>query len=169
MFAPSSLIFIDHLAENFQQYSISCLCLAIALEIVRSRPPILNVAMVKQFANILVDKGITIIADNLMGNAKSTNYVFTNEIWTGVEDKFFTLHGFISLVTHTMSTLLWILGKPLLKPKRAHIYTKRHQSSWFKLIVHHLIFWLIIQAHESHWGNFKRRGLEGQEVCSVKL
>ena len=27
----------------------------------------------------------------------------------------------------------------------------------------------IIQAHESHRGNFGSRGLEGQEVCSVKL
>ena len=41
-----------------------------------------------------------------------------------VEDKFFTSHGFIPLATRTISTLLWILGKPLLKPKRAHIYTK---------------------------------------------
>ena len=30
-------------------------------------------------------------------------------------------------------------------------------------------FWLMIQAHESHWENFGSRGLEGQEVCSVKL
>ena len=27
----------------------------------------------------------------------------------------------------------------------------------------------MIQAHEFHWGNFGSRGLEGQEVCSVKL
>ena len=57
-----------------------------------------------------------------------------------VEDKFFTPHGFISLVTRTTSTLSWILGKPLLKPKRAHIYTKRRQNPWFKLIAHHFIF-----------------------------
>ena len=85
MLIPSSLIFVDHLAENFQQYSISCLHLAIALGIVRSRPPMLNVAMVKQFANIFVDKRSTIIAKDLMGNAKSINYMFTNEIchcWT---------------------------------------------------------------------------------------
>ena len=46
----------------------------------------LNVAMVKQFAAIFVDKGSTIIADDLMGNAKSTNYAFMDEIcncWTG--------------------------------------------------------------------------------------
>ena len=30
-------------------------------------------------------------------------------------------------------------------------------------------FWLMIQAHESHRGYFGSRGLEGQEVCSVKL
>ena len=38
-----------------------------------------------------------------------------------VEDKFFTPHGFISLATRTTSTLSWILGKSLLKPKRDHI------------------------------------------------
>ena len=86
-----------------------------------------------------------------------------------VEDKFFTPHGFISLATRTTSTLSWILGKSLLKPKRAHIHTKRRQNPWFKLMAHHLIFWLMIQAHESHRGNFGSRGLEGQKVCSVKL
>ena len=30
-------------------------------------------------------------------------------------------------------------------------------------------FWLMIQTHESHQGNFRSRGLESQEVCSVKL
>ena len=30
-------------------------------------------------------------------------------------------------------------------------------------------FCLMTQAHESHRGNFGSRGLEGQEVCSVKL
>ena len=30
-------------------------------------------------------------------------------------------------------------------------------------------FWLMIQAHESHRGNFGSRGLESQEVYSVKL
>ena len=86
-----------------------------------------------------------------------------------VEEKFFTPHGFILLATRTTSTLSWISGKSLLKPKRAHIHTKRHQCPWFKLMAHHLIFWLMIQAHESHRGNFGSRGLEGQEVCSVKL
>ena len=78
-----------------------------------------------------------------------------------VEDKFFTPHGFISLATRTMSTLSWILGESLLKPKRAHIYTKMCQISWFKLIAYHLIFGLIIQAHKSHRGNFGSCGLKG--------
>ena len=30
-------------------------------------------------------------------------------------------------------------------------------------------FQFMIQAHESHRGNFGSHGLEGQEVCSVKL
>ena len=30
-------------------------------------------------------------------------------------------------------------------------------------------FWIMIQAHEFHQGNFGSRGLEGQEVCSVML
>ena len=71
---------MHHLAENSQQYSISCLRLAIALGIVRSRLSMLDVAMVKQFTDILVDKRSAIIADDLMEDAKSTNYVLTNEI-----------------------------------------------------------------------------------------
>ena len=78
-----------------------------------------------------------------------------------LEDKFFTPHGFISLATRITSTLSWILGESLLKPKRAHIYTKMCQIPWFQLIAHHLIFGLMIQAHESHRENFKSRGLEG--------
>ena len=86
-----------------------------------------------------------------------------------VEDKFFTPHGFISLVTCTISTLSWIMEKSLLKPKRAYIHTKRFQSPWFKLTAHHLIFWLMFQVHESHWGNFGSHGLKGQEICSIKV
>ena len=77
---------MDHLVENSQQYSISCLRLAIALGMVRSRPSMLDVAIVKQFVDIFVDKGSTIIAKDLMRNAKSINYMLTDEIcnrWTG--------------------------------------------------------------------------------------
>ena len=80
MFTPSSLVFVDHLAENSQQYSISHLHLAIAMGLIRSRLSMLNVVMVKQYIDIFVDKGSAVIADNLIGNAKSTNYVLTDEI-----------------------------------------------------------------------------------------
>ena len=86
-----------------------------------------------------------------------------------VENKFFTPRNFISLATCTTSTLSWILGKSLLKPKRAHIHTKRRQNPWFNLMAHDLIFWPMIQARESYQGNFGSCDLEGQEVCSVKL
>ena len=75
----------------------------------------------------------------------SSKGIFCEVLWNFVgrpvvEDKFFTPHGFISLATRTTLTLSWILGKPLLKPKRAHIYTKRRRNPWFKLIAHHFIF-----------------------------
>ena len=99
-----------------------------------------------------------------------------------VEDKIFTPHGFISLATRTTLTLSWILGKSTLKPKKTHIYTKWCQSPRSK--THGDIisskpmvqsrgttshFWLMIQALESHRGNFGSCGLEGQEVYLVKL
>ena len=58
--------------------------------------------------------------------------------------------------------ILWILGKSILKPKRAHIYTKWSRSpwskthgniissiSWFKLMAQHLIFnsWSKLESH----------------------
>ena len=110
---------------------------------------------------------------------KTNNYQCT---FTCVEDKIFTSHDFISLATCTTLILSWILDKSLLKPKRAHIYTKRHQSPWFKIhddiilskpmvqahgTSSHFLF--MIWTHESHRENFGSRGLKGQEVCSKKL
>ena len=123
---------------------------------------------------IVVNYNFTIISPFLTSTFTTTTTTFyyffkLHLCYMGVKDKFFTPRGFISLATRTTSTLSWILGKSLLKPKRAHIHTKRRQNPWFKLMAHHLIFWLMIQAHESHWVNFRSRGLEGQEVCSVKL
>ena len=40
----------------------------------------LDVAMVKQFTDILVGKRSAIITNNLMRGAKSTNYLLTDEI-----------------------------------------------------------------------------------------
>ena len=100
----------------------------------------------------------------------------------GVENKIFTPYDFISLLTCTTSILSWILGKFILKPKKAHNYQKQSQSPWSNtqgdiisskpMVQAHNTsshFRLMIQAHESHWGNFESHGLEGQEICSVKL
>ena len=46
-------------------------------------------------------------------------------------------------------------------PTKAYIYNKTQGMS------SHLQ--LMIQAHESFWGNFGSHGLEGQKVCLVKL
>ena len=99
-----------------------------------------------------------------------------------VEDKIFTPHDFISLATCTTSILSWILGKSISKPKRAHNYQKRRQSLWSNTHGDFILskpmvqahgtsshFQLMIQAHESHRGNFGSCGLEDQEVRLVKL
>ena len=66
-----------------------------------------------------VDKGRSILGAPPKLEKKKTRNPRTKKV---VKDKFFTPHGFISLVTHTTSTLLWILEKSLLKPKRVHIH-----------------------------------------------
>ena len=99
-----------------------------------------------------------------------------------VEDKISTPYGFISLTTCTISILSWILGKSISKPKRAHNYQKRRQSLCSNTHGDFILskpmvqahgtsshFQLMIQAHESHRGNFGSCGLEDQEVRLVKL
>ena len=99
-----------------------------------------------------------------------------------VEDKISTPYGFISLTTCTISILSWILGKSISKPKRAHNYQKRRQSLWSNTHGDFILskpmvqahgtsshFQLMIQAPESHRGNFGSCGLEDQEVRLVKL
>ena len=74
------------------------------------------------------------------------------------------------------------MDKSISKHKRTHIYTKQHQSPCSKthddITLSKLMvqahgtsshFQFMIQAHESHRGNFGSHGLEGQEVYSVKL
>ena len=95
-----------------------------------------------------------------------------------VEDKFFTPHDFISLATRTTSILSWILGKSLLKPKKSPYLHKNAsksmvQNSWryYLIKAHDSSSWhnISFSAHEPHQGNFGSRGLDGQEVCSIKL
>ena len=108
-----------------------------------------------------------------------------NESWLfhmeAVEDKFFTPRGLISLVTPTTSTLPWILGESILTQKSPYSqkwcwspWSKTHgdiisSSSIVRAHATTSHFWLMIQAHESHRGNFGSRGLESQKVCSIKL
>ena len=73
-------------------------------------------------------------------------------------------------------------GRIYVKAQKSPYSQKWCQSSWSKthsdIISSRPIvrahgttshFWLMIQVHESHQGNFGSRGLEGQKVCSVKL
>ena len=101
--------------------------------------------------------------------------------YKAIEDKFFTPHEIYFIGNSHHINKLWILEKPLLKPKRALIHKMTLklmvQNPWqYYLIKGHSSssrttshFQLMIEAHESHQGNFGSRGLEGQEVCSVKL
>ena len=96
-------------------------------------------------------------------------------------DKFFTPHRIYFISNPHHINKLWILEKPLLKPKRAHIHKMTPKpmvqphgdiiSSKAIVQAHGTIshFRFMIQAHEPHRGNFESRGSEGQEVCPVKF
>jgi len=65
------------------------------------------------------------------------------------EDKIFMPHDFISLATSTTSILLWILGKSISNPKRAHKQNdaKAHglkSMAYYLIKAHGLTSWHII-------------------------
>ena len=60
-------------------------------------------------------------------------------------------------------------GKTSFKAQKSPYLHKKASKSMVQVHGTSSHFWLMIQAHESHWGNFGSRGLEGQEVYSVKL
>ena len=68
----------------------------------------LNMAIVKQFTDIFVNKGSTIIADNLIGNDKSTNYVLTDEISTARPVAFFNGIALTHFVKYSVATNIQI-------------------------------------------------------------
>ena len=83
-----------------------------------------------------------------------THDIININIWIGLKQWIKTYVPYYLSYTH---------GKRLLQQEL--IFTRndnktRGTSSHFRLI---------IQAHKSLWGNFGSRGLEGQEVCLVKL
>ena len=55
--------------------------MTIALWIIRRRLAVLDVAMVKYFPDIFVDKRSAIVSNNLVRDAKSTDYVLSDEIY----------------------------------------------------------------------------------------
>ena len=61
--------------------------------------------------------------------------------------KNFMLYGFISLATHATSILSCILGKSILKSKRAYIYTKQYQSPCSKTHGDIILSKPLVQAH----------------------
>ena len=106
----------------------------------------------------------------------------------GPRDPYFKrqIHGPISfssieIITHDIINVnMWIDLKQQIKAHGPYYLSYTH-GKW--LLQQEPIFtqnnnetrgtsshlWLMTQAHKSLWGNFKSRGLEGQEVCSVKL
>ena len=87
----------------------------------------------------------------------------------------------IWIITHDIINInIWIELKQQIKTHGPYYPSYTHGK---RLLQQELIFtqndnktrgtsshlWLMIQAHKSPWGNFGSCGLEGQEVCSVKL
>ena len=87
----------------------------------------------------------------------------------------------IWIITHDIINInIWIELKQWIEAHGPYYLSHIHDK---RLLQQKLIFtqndnktqgmssylWIMIQAHESVWGNFRSRGLEGQEVCSVKL
>ena len=87
----------------------------------------------------------------------------------------------IGIIIHDIINInIWIRLKQWIKAHDPYYRSYTH-GKW--LLQQELIFtqndnktrgtsshlWLMIQAHKSLWGNFGSRGLEGPEVCSVKL
>ena len=68
----------------------------------------LDVAMVKQFTDILIDKRSAIITENLMREAKSTNYVLTNEISIVGQVAFFNETTSTHFVKYSIATNIQI-------------------------------------------------------------
>ena len=103
---------------------------------------------------ILTSRGGFMIHISFSSIGIITHDIININIWIGLKQWIKTYVPYYLSYTH---------GKRLLQQEL--IFTRndnktRGTSSHFRLI---------IQAHKSLWGNFGSRGLEGQEVCLVKL
>ena len=67
----------------------------------------------------------------------------------------------INIITNFGKTSFIAQKRPYLHKKTSRLMAQAHSTLSY--------FWLMIQVYESHQGNFGSRGLEDQEVCSVKL
>ena len=89
------------------------------------------------------------------------------------QSAFSLLHRLVSSNDGSQPILSLSYSMKAASPTKVHICTKQHQSPWryYLIKAHGSSLWHIISfsAHESHWRNFGSRGLEGQEVCSLKL
>ena len=123
-------------------------------------------------------------------NSKYAHISFNYMNWAHMAHKILTSRG--GFMVHISSSSigiitprhdqhqLWIELKQWIKAHGPYYLSYTHGK---RLLQQELIFtqndnktrgtsshlWLMIQAHKSPWGNFGSCGLEGQEVCSVKL
>ena len=65
---------------------ISCLCLSIALGVIRRGSAVLDPIMFQDFSNILVNKRSAIITNDFMGYAKPCDNVLMYEVSHGCTD-----------------------------------------------------------------------------------
>ena len=103
---------------------------------------------------ILTSKGGFMVHISFSSIGIITHNVININIWIGLKQW---------IKTHSPYYLSYTPGKRLLQQEP--IFTQNDNKT--RGTSSHLR--LMIQAHKSFWGNFGSHGLEGQEVCSVKL
>lgn len=77
---PAPNIFIHHFAQNSQKHLVYSLRLSVALWIIWFKASTLNAISQKSGANLLIHKWGPIISHNLVWDAKTKSYVFSNEV-----------------------------------------------------------------------------------------
>ena len=90
---PTLTIIKNHLTQNPQQHAVGSLRLPVTLWVIRCRPPVLDPVVLQHFSNIFVDKRSTIVADDLVGNAKSCDDVLSDEVGHGCSGGFAKWNG----------------------------------------------------------------------------
>ena len=86
-----------------------------------------------------------------------------------IEDNFFNITWLHFIGNPHHVNIIMDFGKTSFKAQKSPYLHKKALKPIVQAHGTSSYFWLMIQAHESHRGNFRSCGLEGQEVCSVKL